>query len=208
LKDYPSVPGARGQQFREIANAVVFGKLDGSSMRSEWNRKRGWYKHGRRTGLLDDSNPQLVLVPRLFEEQLGELLGRVARDSRWQNVVVYYEFWGAQSVAGLHVADDPKFLTVFDVAPEGEMLGPVEFRRALEDRVATAPYLGTMNWTRGLVEQIRRGELEGLPFEGAVGKAKERRSTEILRAKAKTQAWMDRVLEIHGAERGQRLIES
>lgn len=164
--------------------------------------------HGRRSGLLDDSNPQLASVPQLFEAQLGEALDRVARESGWQNVIVYYEFWGAQSVAGLHVPEDPKFLTVFDIAPQGEMLGPVEFRRALEDRVPIAPYLGTMNWTRGLVEQIRRGELPGLPFEGAVAKAKERRSSEIIRAKAKTQAWIERVLEIHGAERGQRLIES
>jgi hypothetical protein len=208
MKVYPSIPGARGQQFREIANAVVFGKLDGSCMLSQWNAKRRFYKHGRRNGLLDDSNPQLERVPQLFEERLAEPLDRIARAQRWQSLIVYYEFWGAESLAGLHVEDDPKFLTVFDVEADGEMLGPVEFRKTFEDKVETAPYLGTMNWTRGLVETIRRGELPGLTFEGAVGKARERRSSEIVRAKAKTQAWIDRILQVHGVERGTQLVES
>lgn len=208
MKDYPSIPGARGQQFRQIANAVIFGKLDGSSMRSEWSRKRGWYKHGRRMGLLDDSNVHLAVVPRLFEERLGPLLDRIARDERWQTLVVFYEFWGRESLGGLHVQGDPKFLTLFDAAPEGKMLGPVDFRRTFEDKVETAPYLGTMNWTRGQVEQIRRGELPGLTSEGAVGKAYERRGSEIVRAKAKTQAWIDKILQVHGAECGARLIDS
>ncbi len=74
MKVYPSIPGARGQQFREIANAVVFGKLDGSCMLSQWNPKRRFYKHGRRNGLLDSSNPQLERVPKLFEERLWPLV--------------------------------------------------------------------------------------------------------------------------------------
>lgn len=208
MKDYPSIPGSTGQQFRDIPNAVVFGKIDGSSMRSEWSRKRGWYKHGRRTGLLDDSNPQLALVPSLFDEKLAESLARIAHDARWLTLVVFYEFWGRASVAGLHAAADPKFLTVFDAAPEGEMLGPTEFRKTFAGVVDTAPYLGTMHWTRGLVELIRRGELPGMPFEGAVGKMQLGRGGEIVRAKAKTQAWIDRVMEIHGPEQGRRLVAS
>jgi hypothetical protein len=208
MKDYPSIPSARGQQFREIQNALVFDKKDGSSMRSEWNRKRGWYKHGRRTGLLDDSNASLAQVPILFDQRLAEPLARIAHDAHWQSLVVFYEFWGMESVAGLHVDDDPKFLTVFDCAPENDMLGPVEFRKAFEDKVPTADCLGTMHWTRGLVDQVRRGELAGVTLEGVVGKALDRRSGEIVRAKAKTQAWVDRVLQVHGVERGTRLIDS
>jgi hypothetical protein len=208
VKDYPSIPSARGQQFREIPGALLFDKKDGSSMRSEWNHRKGWYKHGRRTGLLDDSNSDLSAVPLLFEQQLAEPLARIARDARWQSLVVFYEFWGRESVAGLHVAGDPKFLTVFDCAPENEMLGPAEFRKAFEEHVPTAEYLGTMNWTRGLVDEVRRGELAGVTMEGVVGKAGGRRGQEIVRAKAKTQAWIDRVLLVHGAQRGGRLIES
>jgi hypothetical protein len=208
LKEYPSIPGSKGQQFREIPNARVFGKLDGSSMRSQWNRTKGWFKHGRRSGLLDDSNPVLLVAPKLFEERLAEPLARIAYAARWQSLVVFYEFWGKESVAGLHADGDPKFLTIFDVAPNDAMLEPDLFRKLFEGKVETAPYLGTRNWTRGLVEQIRLGQLEGLPFEGAVAKAAERRSDVIVRAKAKTQRWIDRVMEIHGPERGRSLIES
>ena len=208
MKDYPSIPSARGQQFREIQNALVFDKKDGSSMRSQWNPKKDWYKHGRRTGLLDDSNAHLTVVPSLFEQLLAEPLTRIARMERWQSLVVFYEFWGRESVAGLHVDGDPKFLTVFDAAVEDRMLGPAEFRKAFEDNVPTAEYLGTMHWTRGLVEEVRRGEMPGVTLEGVVGKAMERRSDEIIRAKAKTQAWIDRVLQVHGIERGTRLVDS
>ncbi len=117
MKDYPSIPSAIGQQFREIPRAQIFDKLDGSSMRAEWNRKQGWYKHGKRSGLTDDSNPHLVAVPAVFMAAMSETLAKIAVDSRWDAVVVFYEFWGCKSIAGLHFSGDPKFVTLFDAAP-------------------------------------------------------------------------------------------
>jgi len=207
VKDYPSIPHSAGQKLREIPGAHVFDKLDGSSMRSEWSRKQGWYKHGRRHGLLDDSNAHLTVVPKLFEETLALALERVARNMRWKFLVVFYELWGAKSFAGLHEPGDPKFLTLFDAAPDKSgFLSPADFRRAFEGEVSTARYLGHVNWTRGYVESVRKGEIEGITFEGAVAKAGA--GHDVVRAKAKTQKWIDRVLEVHGIENGQRIIES
>ncbi len=167
MKDYPSIPRSSGQSFQEIPDASVFDKLDGSSCRSEWNRKRLWYKHGRRRGLMDDSNPHLVVVPKLFEETLAEPLTKIARDAKLENMVVFYEFWGLKSIAGLHVEGDPKFLTLFDSTVDKKVfLDPGAFRRTFEDKVPTA------------------------------------------RAKAKTQSWIDRVIEIHGLDAGTKLVES
>lgn len=207
MKDYPSIPRATGTKFVEIPNAYIFDKLDGSSCRSEWNVKQGWYKHGRRRGLLDDSNPHLVAVPQLFEEQLAEPLTKIAKDNKLGSVVVFYEFWGAKSVAGQHVEGDPKCLTLFDVAVNKQgFLNAPTFRRLFEDKVPTARFLGLVNWTRGYVERIRKGEVEGITFEGAVAKAGTKH--DIIRAKAKTQAWIDRVIEIHGLTAGTKLVNS
>jgi hypothetical protein len=207
LKDYPSIAGSAGQKFFEIARAQVFDKLDGSSMRSEWNPKQGWYKHGKRSGLTDDSNPHLTVVPALFMETLAEPLAKIARDARWQSVVVFYEFWGQKSIAGLHFEGDPKFLTLFDAAPHKRgILGPNDFRKTFEDVVPTARYLDTVNWTRGYVDRVRRGDVEGITFEGVVAKSGERH--QIVRAKAKTQRWIDRVIEVHGEMAGNRLVDS
>jgi len=207
VKDYPSIPQSTGQKFREIPNAHVFDKLDGSSMRSEWTRKRGWYKHGRRRGLLDDSNPQLVEVPELFGRNLAEPLARIATKKRWEHLIVFYEFWGEQSIAGQHFQDDTKHVTLFDVAVNKKgILGPKDFRRFFDRDVATARFLGIHNFTRGFIHRVKNGEVEGITFEGVVAKAGE--GHKLVRAKAKTKAWIEKVLEIHGSERGQKIINS
>ena len=206
MKDYPSIPRSTGTNFRDIPSAHVFDKLDGSSLRSEFSRKRGWYKHGKRSGLVDDSNPHLAIAPALFNALLAEPLERIARDNRWDSLVVFYEFWGALSVAGSHCASDPKFLTVFDAAADrGGFIPPNDFRNIFEDKVPTPKYLGTVHWTRGYVEDVRLGKVDGITFEGVVAKAGSRH--DIVRAKAKTQAWIDRVMEIHGAN-GANLVNS
>lgn len=176
-------------------------------MRSEWTKKRGWYKHGRRRGLLDDSNPHLVVVPEMFERSFAEPLARIAVKKKWQHLIVFYEFWGDQSIAGLHYQDDAKHLTLFDAAANKKgILGPKEFRKVFADSVETARFLGLHNFTRGFAKRVRAGEVEGITFEGVVAKGGEGHT--LVRAKAKTQAWIDKVLAIHGKEKGQRLIES
>jgi hypothetical protein len=207
MKEYPSIPRATGTLFREIPDAYIFDKLDGSSLRSEWNPKRGWYKHGRRHGLLDDSNPSLGVAPELFEQRLAEPLARIARDNRWQSLIVFYEFWGVKSLGGQHAEDDPKFLTLFDAAANKKgILGPAEFLRVFDGKVETASFLGRHNWTRGYVEDVREGRVEGITSEGVVAKAGSGHA--IVRAKAKTQAWIDRIIAVHGEIRGRKIVES
>lgn len=195
MKDYPSIPRALGTAFREIPDAYIFDKLDGTSMRSEWNRKRGWYKHGLRHTRVDESNPLSFFAegPKLFMHRLAEPLAKIAHDERWQRCIAFYEYWGEKSLAGFHEQDDLKYLTVFDVAgDDGDILDPGAFRKLFEDRVLTPRFLGRANWTRGYVDLVRHGSVDGITSEGVVAKLGTRR--EILRAKAKTQRWIDRVV--------------
>jgi hypothetical protein len=210
--DYPSVPRAVGNAFREIPNAYVFDKLDGTSARSEWNRKRGWYKHGLRHTRNDVSNPLSFFaeIPKLFEARLAEPLAKILHDERWMKATVYYEYWGKQSLAGFHVVDDPKFVTLFDVLDtNGDFLSPPDFYNMFGVRpdLPTARFLGRVNWTRGYVDQVRRGEIEGITSEGVVAKGWDRKNN-VIRAKAKTQAWIERVIAKHGEGEGHKLVES
>jgi hypothetical protein len=143
----------------------------------------------------------------LFQERLAESLERIARDNRWQSLIVFYEFWGQRSLAGIHQSDDPKFLTLFDaVADKKGFIAPTDFRHIFEGKVETARYLGTENWTRGYIQRVREGKVEGITFEGVVAKAGARHW--LVRAKAKTQKWIDAVLALYGTEKGTEVINS
>jgi hypothetical protein len=212
MKEYPSIPQSIGTAFREMPNAYVFDKLDGSNLRFEWSRKRGWHKSGTRERLFDTTDPIFGEALPLFQQTLAEPLTRTFRDQRWDTAVVFCEFWGPGSFAGVHVPGEPKRLTILDVAPHKQgILGPRDFldlflgRWFLPERFEVPRFLGITRWTRGYVDSVRRGDVEGVTFEGVVGKAGE--GHHQIRSKAKTQAWIDQVLARHGSA-GQAIVDS
>jgi len=227
VKEYPSISSSVGQRFRELPSAYVFDKLDGSNLRFEWNRKRGWYKYGTRSRLFDEKDPDFGEAIPLFQGTLAEPLTKICRDERHDQVVVFCEFWGRKSFAGLHEKDDLKRLTLFDIAVHKRgVLGPKEFLRltkplqetsCLDDngvRVPLVPYFfGQHNWTRAFVENIRNTpeavlDRGAISFEGVVGKTGDGRTHNLVMAKAKTQKWIDAVLAKYGPKEGQKIIES
>ena len=205
MKTYPPIPRSTGQDFREF-DAYVFDKLDGSNLRFEWSRKRGWYKYGTRHRMFDQTDPDFGPAIPLFQDTLAPRLGAIARDEQWQGLVVFAEYWGPQSFAGLHVPGDAMNLTVFDVAPYKKgIMGPREFLKRIAPSVPTPRFLGTQRWTRGFVERIWRGELD-TAFEGVVGKGGDGRH--LVMRKAKTKAWVDKVLARYGEDQGRKIVES
>lgn len=209
MKLYPSIGGSQGQEFREIPAAHIFDKLDGSNLRVEWTRKRGWYKFGTRHRLFDETDEMFKEAKPLFLETLAMDIERIAKKERWEQVTIFMEFWGKESFAGYHAPGDPKHLTLFDVNPYKKgFLGPKQFLDTFGDLgfPKVPKYLGRMNWTRGFVDRVRQRQIEGITFEGVVGKAGERHK--IVMAKAKTQAWVNKVLEKYGIEEGQKIVNS
>lgn len=67
MKTYPSIPRSTGQSFQEY-DAYVFDKLDGSNLRFEWSRKKGWVKYGTRRRLFDTTDPVFGEAITLFHE--------------------------------------------------------------------------------------------------------------------------------------------
>lgn len=77
---------------------------------------------------------------------------------------------GTESFAGNHRPDDPKFLTIIDVSPHQKgILDPKEFVKLFGE--FGPKYFGAIPWNQPFIEQVKLGQLDGVSFEGVVGKA-------------------------------------
>jgi hypothetical protein len=205
MKAYPSIlrqPKGKG----DPRLLHVFDKIDGSNLRFEWARSDGWFRWGSRHRLLDESHPVFGGGMAMFREALAGPIERVARAQGWEALVAFAEFAGPKSLGGQHAPDDAKSLTLFDVAPYRRgLVGPERFLELFAG-LPTPRYLGQHAWTDDFVARVRRGDLEGVTFEGVVGKAGDGHG--LVMAKAKTGAWVARILEQYGDEEGKKLVDS
>jgi hypothetical protein len=208
VKSYPSIPGSIGQDFRAIPGAYIFDKLDGSQVRAEWTKKAGWAKFGTKKRLLDTTDEHLGEAVTVFRATMEEGLTRLARDNRWRHLVVFMELHGPGSFAGQHVEGEEKTLTLFDLCPDKRgVLGPRQFLRLTRKlKVPVVELLDQRNWTQGFVQEVREGNVPGVTFEGVVGKAGD--GHKLVMAKAKTQAWIDKVYATFGEGMGNRIVYS
>ena len=205
MKSYPSIPRSTTSKLREF-EAHVFDKIDGSNLRFEWDRKKGWYKFGTRRRLLTPSTPVFGEAIDIFQQNLAEPMAKIALEQKWSRIIVFAEFWGESSFAGQHQSDEPKSLTPIDVSVYKKgFLSPDLFLRLFAD-LADLGYLGKVQWTEEYVQRVCDGLVEGITFEGVVGKAGGGHKRVMV--KAKTQAWIDKVIEVFGHEKGLKLVNS
>ncbi len=205
MKAYPSIP--RQPKGKARARSMhLFDKIDGSNLRFEWSRPDGWFRWGSRHRVIDETHAVFGPAFGLFRATFADAVERVARAERWEALVAFVEFAGPQSLGGQHAPDDPKSLTLFDVAPYRRgLVGPTRFLELFAG-LPTPRYLGEHPWDDELVARVRRGELEGVTFEGVVGKAGD--GHDLVMAKAKTEAWVARILERYGEKEGRLLVNS
>jgi hypothetical protein len=117
MKEYPSILAAGHLLAQSTADYlgrpfVAFDKLDGSNIRAEWDRKRGWHLFGSRRRLLDPSQPFLGQAIRLILDNYGDGARAFTDDPalrRPHEATAYFEFLGPHSFAGQH---DPEVLKV------------------------------------------------------------------------------------------------
>jgi len=188
MKPYPEIPAG----VRKGVPVIVFDKLDGSNIRVEFSRKHGFYKFGRRNGLLDDSNPILRNeAPGLILDLYGDDLARVFHKKRWDRIISFFEFYGPNSFAGNHEAE-LHTVTLIDVNPHKRgILEPRDFLKLFDNLPAGIPrVLHEGNFTEGLKKEIQEGRLEGMTFEGVVAKGKNISPGRPLMFKWKNFAWM------------------
>lgn len=188
MKAYPSITG-------EIVHQPVyaFDKYDGSNVRAEWSRKRGFYKFGKRNHLLDDSCPYLREAEALILNGYGDPLSRIFREERWDNAVCFFEFFGPTSFAGVH-EDEPHEVVLIDAASKKGILEPRDFLRTFK-AVKHAELLHHGNPNSEFLDSVRNGTLEGMTFEGVVCKGKWMIPGRPMMFKVKNHAWVRKVKE-------------
>src|SRR5579872_4480507 len=200
---YPKIPGSRNAP---DGRCIAFEKYDGTNLHWEWDRDFGWHAFGTRRDQFNllpagieqfsHAHDQLGRPPALFLATLAEGLDRAFRSNenyrRFSGLKVFTEFLGPNSFAGLHRADDPKQLVLFDVWAEGfGFIGP---RRFVADfghlRIARVVYEGRL--TGQFAEDVRTGRYgvsEGVVCKGGGG------GPDLWMAKIKTDAYLARLKE-------------
>jgi len=188
MKTYPTIS-------RDLQNVPIyaFDKLDGSNIRAEWTRKKGFWKFGSRKRLVDESDELLGESKQLILEKYADDLAKIFRKQRWQKAVAFFELHGPSSFAGRHASEEEKTVTLFDVAGDKKgLLEPRNFLRTFGD-LDIAPLLYHGNANSLFVAEVKEGRLEGMTFEGVVCKGKARSPGLPLMFKVKNQAWIDKL---------------
>ena len=204
MKEYPSILSANDLLARSGDYLgrpfVAFDKLDGSNIRAEWDRKKGWHRFGSRRRLLDASQPFLGQAIRLILDGYGDGLARALTDDpalrRPQEATAYFEFLGPHSFAGLH---DPAVLGVLANEPFRVVLIDVNLHRrgfvSADQFVERFSHLGIPGvvhrgeLTQDFIRDVRGGRFgtaEGVVCKGGEGHQR-------WMAKVKTDAYLQRL---------------
>jgi hypothetical protein len=148
----------------------------------------------------------------LFASKLGLQLEEVIKRSKWQHAVVFAEFHGPRSFAGVHHEDDVHVLSLLDAAPNKKgIMPPKDYLKQVYPYVTErAAFIERSNWNEQLVRDVENGlwtleDNADAPYEGIVGKYMDGKRLKML--KAKTQAWKDKVKDLYG-DKANNILES
>lgn len=212
MDSYPSIEKYKPKMFGECFH--MFYKYDGQNIRIEWNNKKGFYKFGSRTQLIDQTNEQFAPAISLFIEKLALPLAIYFRDFHIKNAIIFCEYWGPNSLAGIHSKEDKDNMniTIIDIKLNKKgFINPSEFILFAEHFKnipnATAKYLGYFQYNNELVEEIRIAEwdvFEGIK-EGVV--LKKFKGNQLIMIKIKTNWWINKIKEVH-KENAHIILES
>ena len=208
---YPSIQRGLGaaRPWNKHGYIYAFDKLDGSHIRAEWSKKRGFYKFGTRKRLMDETDPHFGKAKWLIIDKYAADLGEIFTKDRQERAVAFFEFYGPNSFAGLHKEDDEHTVTLIDVAYNTGILEPKEFLKKFGHLdVPAVLWIGKAN--SELVNLVETGQLEGMTFEGVVCKGKHLPTTVAvgkvpLMFKIKNKAWIDKLKEQY-SERFEELL--
>ena len=191
MKDYPSIP----KDIRTDINIFAFDKLDGSNIRAEWSKQKGFYKFGSKTRLLGEDDLQLGEAIGLIHQLYGEGLAKIFTDARYERAISFFEFYGPRSSAGWHHAE-PHTVTLIDVNPYKKgIMEPSAFIDTFEKLgIPRVLYYGKANSM--FVESVRERTLEGMGLEGVICKAKnDKRTPKPIMFKIKSREWLRQLKE-------------
>lgn len=198
VKSYPSLPYGNECHVPVIA----FDKLDGSNVRAEWTKKKGWHKFGTRHRLVDKTDPIFGKAPDLIVNKYGDEIEEILRALKHDKAMCFFEFHGPHSFAGMHDVAEQQTVTLFDVAPFAKgFMPPEQFLTAFSHlEIPKVLFQGII--TPEIIDQVRTSTLPGMTFEGVVFKGDNDKKTKMpIMFKQKSKAWLDKLGEYCGENR-------
>lgn len=185
MKPYPSIP----KIVRHDIPIMAFNKIDGSLIRAEWNPKRGFYKFGTKTQLIDDKSLPFGKAIPLLQNKYEKDLVDICKKQNWESAVCFFEFYGASSFAGAHNFDEAMDVILFDINPfKRGLLPPEEFLKLFGHLdVPQVLYQGFADeW---LFDFVKQSILPGMSKEGVVCKGIDK--DKLVMFKIKSKLWLN-----------------
>lgn len=184
MKTYPSIRYFTQDDLGKQITA--YQKFDGSNLRAEWNKKKGFYKFGSRHQLISEQDSPLgeaIQLIKNHDKLGGELLATKA-----ESAVLFFEFWGEHSKFGSHQKEQ-HHCTLIDVSlyRKGYMLAE-EFINTFS-KIATVLYQGFL--TEEFIQSVKDGTLPGLGSEGVVCKGAVDKTGLPFMCKVKRNSWFE-----------------
>jgi hypothetical protein len=201
--EYPSIINS-SKAPRE--NCIAFEKYDGSNIRVKYTQKRGFDLFGSRTQLIDESHKYLGKVIPIFNFQFKEPLTKIIK-KEWPNereVIVFGEFFGTRSFAGIHDLDDQFFFVMFDVMighKNRKFVRPKEFLKLFSGKVTIPNVIYEGNLNEQFIQDVRSNKFnlkEGVICKGTQPSGAFRGGQWM--CKIKTQEYLDKLKNRFGQE--------
>jgi hypothetical protein len=175
---YPKMPGSKDSP---LEKCIAFEKYDGTNLHWVRDAEMGWYAFGTRRDRFDldekgiadfnAAHPGLEAAAEIFLRNFAQPLDAVFQANpnyHCPEIIVFTEFLGAQSFAGMHKVDDPKQLVLLDVQTDQGMLAPDQFIQDFNVvNIAQVVYRGKL--TGKFIEEVRAGKYavaEGVVCKG------------------------------------------
>lgn len=195
MKTYPSIPGPSKAPH---LFCTAFVKYDGSNLRFEYSKKRGWYKFGTRKTMFDKNHEWWGKSIDLFHEKLASPIEEVFKTEKSyrgvENAIVFCEYFGPSSFAGQHAEDEPMTLMLFDVNIHKKgFVGPRDFVKHFGHIPYSAEVVYEGNLSNEFIESVKRGDYplqEGVVCKGGEGH-------KLWMTKIKTAEWITRVKSLY-----------
>jgi len=187
MKQYPSILGISKHP---TSKCIAFKKYDGSNLRWEWCRKKGFYKYGTRNHLFDTTDEIFGKAIPLFYSTYVKSLEKIFVDNRlMEPITVFTEFFGAKSFAGLHDPEDEQELILFDVwIYKKGLIDPKTFIKIF-NKIKKAEIIYSGNLNKEFIQDIKHGKYpvtEGVVCKGGKEKG-------LWMRKIKTDAYIQKL---------------
>jgi len=194
MKQYPSISHYDDSMIG--TPMLAFNKIDGSNLRFEWSKKKGWNKFGTRRTILNEKDPLYIGVD-LFLYKYANKLEEIFKDDKdfrgIREVVVFCEFFGPNSFYGQHDFIDMD-VVLLDVNPMTKgFINPREFVKKF-GKLGIPEIVFDGILTAEMVDEIRNSDLK----EGVVCKWNNNRHLHT--AKIKTYKWLNELKARYGQE--------